>query len=131
MCIRDRRTVYPAVVDNEPAAVAVSAVAPDGYAGEIALLIGISFEGYLTGVRVVTHQETPGLGDKIDRAKSNWIVSFDGKSILDDTVWSVKKDGGDFDQFTGATITPRAIVNTVSRTLQWYHNNRQRIFERR
>ncbi|MEM7258128.1 MAG: electron transport complex subunit RsxG [Pseudomonadota bacterium] len=123
-----QRVLYPVTVDNQPYAVAITAVAPDGYAGDIEMLVGVSYDGQVTGVRVVSHHETPGLGDKIERAKSSWIISFDGTSVHDSTVWTVKKNGGDFDQFTGATITPRAVVRSVKQTLDWFIEHRQMIF---
>jgi len=123
------QTVYRAYRQTQPVAAAISTFAPDGYSGRIDLLIGISYDGELTGVRVLSHRETPGLGDKIEVAKSPWIVEFDGKSLGSNIVWSVKKDSGDFDQFTGATITPRAVVNSVKRTLDWFSDNRGEIFE--
>lgn len=95
--------------------------APDGYSGNIDLLVAISPQGEVLGTRVLTHQETPGLGDKVESRRSDWIYSFSGKVATEanQTRWAVKKDGGDFDQFTGATITPRAIVNAVYRTAQY------------
>jgi|TARA_B110000116_G_scaffold252456_1_gene248354 electron transport complex protein RnfG len=100
----------------------IPAIAPDGYSGNIGMMIGVNIDGTLAGVRVLTHTETPGLGDKVDLKKSDWILSFNGKSLsyprLDG--WAVKKDGGDFDAFTGATITPRAVVQAVKRTLQFF-----------
>lgn len=104
-----------------PIAFIVPAVAPDGYSGAIRLLVGINLGGAITGVRAIEHRETPGLGDKVDIKKSDWIQSFVGKSLgnpLDG--WAVKKDGGEFDAFTGATITPRAVVSQVERALQFY-----------
>ncbi len=97
-------------------------VAPDGYTTRIQLWVGVKVDGALTGVRVVQHQETPGLGDKIEIKKSDWILQFNGKSLELPVLerWEVKKDGGDFDQLTGATITPRAIVHAVRRTLAFY-----------
>lgn len=97
-----------------------SAVAPDGYSGEIKLLIGIDPAGKITGVRALAHKETPGLGDKIELKKSPWMLSFNGKWLDDNNLasWAVKKDGGEFDAFTGATITPRAVVKQVKRSLQ-------------
>ncbi len=91
--------------------------APDGYSGAIQLLVGADFNGTVLGTRVTEHHETPGLGDKIELRLSDWITHFAGKKIsgADDAHWAVKKDGGDFDQFTGATITPRAVVNAVKR----------------
>jgi len=102
---------------------ALPTIAPDGYTGRIKLVVGIDASGALTGVRVLTHKETPGLGDKIDLKKSNWILSFNTKSFatLDEERWKVKKDGGEFDQFTGATITPRAVVKAVYKTISYFH----------
>ena len=91
-----------------------------GYSGPISLVIGVNADNTLRGVRVISHKETPGLGDKIETNKADWILQFAGKSLLNPTVshWKVRKDGGDFDQFTGATITPRAVVNAVRETLE-------------
>lgn len=99
-------------------AAAVESSAPDGYSGAIHLLIGTDFHGKVLGVRVTEHHETPGLGDKIDLRVSDWITRFTGRTVqgVDDRQWAVKKDGGDYDQFTGATITPRAVVNATKRT---------------
>ena len=93
----------------------------EGYSGSIALLVGINLKDQsLRGVRVISHKETPGLGDKIETSKADWILQFNGKSLVSPSVkkWQVKKDGGVFDQFTGATITPRAVVNAVRETLK-------------
>jgi electron transport complex protein RnfG len=100
----------------------IPAIAPDGYSGDIRLLIGINVDGTIAGVRVVSHNETPGLGDKVDLRKDNWILSFNGKNLTnpDRDAWAVKKDNGYFDQFTGATITPRAVVSRVLKTLIFY-----------
>lgn len=104
-------------------------VAPDGYSGAIHLLVGIRPDGEVLGVRVTSHRETPGLGDRIEHRKSDWIESFRGRSLADTPRerWAVKKDGGIFDQFTGATITPRAVVSAVRDTLIYYDNQRQSI----
>ena len=109
--------VYIAEQDGTPVAAVLEATAPDGYSGAIQLLVGADFSGTILGTRVTEHHETPGLGDKIERRLSDWITGFSGKKIQSDTDshWAVKKDGGDFDQFTGATITPRAVVNAVKR----------------
>ena len=123
------RTVYLALKDDRPIAAAITALAPDGYSGDIRLLIGISIDDRITGVRVLSHRETPGLGDKIELKKSTWVLDFDNRSLAGETNWSVKKDGGDFDQFTGATITPRAVVAAVSQTLMWFSENKQQILE--
>ncbi|WP_461518834.1 electron transport complex subunit RsxG [Porticoccus sp.] len=116
---------------DEPVAVIIPAVAPDGYNGDIRLIIGINIDGSLAGVRVVSHHETPGLGDKIDLKKSNWIVGFNGKSLTNPApeLWKVKKDKGAFDQFTGATITPRAVVQQVYKTLKYYNEDRARLLK--
>lgn len=119
------RKAYVAFKQQQPVAVILPVVAPDGYNGRIDLLVGITSEGILTGVRVVTHKETPGLGDKIDTHVSKWIFDFTGKSIINPSNkgWAVKKDGGQFDQFTGATITPRAVVSAIYRALEYFHQH--------
>ncbi|TCS38878.1 electron transport complex subunit RsxG [Reinekea marinisedimentorum] len=91
-----------------------------GYAGDINMLVGIDAEQNILAVRVLSHSETPGLGDKIERSKSTWVDAFESQSLssLSQPQWAVKKDGGEFDQFTGATITPRAVVGQVHKTLQ-------------
>ncbi len=121
---------YLASLDGEPAAVILQANAPDGYSGTISLLIGIMADGTLSGVRVIQHKETPGLGDAIELAKSAWITSFNGKSLTNPSErgWAVKKDQGDFDQFAGATITPRAVVKAVHKALQYFDHNQAELF---
>lgn len=96
----------------------VNTTAPDGYSGNIDILVAITPNGEVLGSRVLQHQETPGLGDKIESRRNNWIFSFSGQQATADDAkrWAVKKDGGDFDQFTGATITPRAVINAIYRT---------------
>lgn len=100
----------------------VFAMAEKGYSGTISLVMGVDTQGRLTGVRITGHTETPGLGDKIEIAKNPWVLSFDGKSLGDPAPaqFAVKKDGGVFDQFAGATITPRAVVKAVKRGLELY-----------
>jgi len=102
-----------------------------GYSGEIRVLLGIDEDGKLLGVRVLKHTETPGLGDKIEVARSDWITRFTGKSLGDppEAQWAVKKDGGPFDQFAGATITPRAVVNAIRDGLRLFAANRQTLLE--
>ncbi len=104
-------------------------VSGDGYAGEVASIMGLDSSGNVLGVRVLRHAETPGLGDKIEAARSNWITSFDGHNLTnpDSSGWKVKKDGGIFDQFTGATITPRAVVGSVYEGLRFFEANREQI----
>lgn len=101
----------------------------EGYSGTIRLLVGIDAEGRLTGVRVLQHNETPGLGDKVELRKDDWILGFDGLSLRNPVAsgWQVKKDGGDFDQFVGATITPRAVVAAVYNALQFFDLNRENL----
>lgn len=108
------------------AAVVLEAVAPDGYSGDIALLIGIDADGAVTGVRVTAHRETPGLGDYIERAKSAWVDQFAGTSLTDPPPkhWKVVKDGGIFDGRAGATITPRAVVKAVKSALDYFAKHR-------
>lgn len=123
--------VYRARKDGWPVAAVLAPVAPDGYNGEIRLLVAIRLDGTLAGVRVLQHRETPGLGDHIETERSDWIRGFTGKSLRDPGLdgWKVRRDGGVFDQFTGATITPRAVVNAVKNTLLYYQRNTHGLFE--
>lgn len=125
-------TVYRARLKGQPKAAVFTTVAPEGYAGPIKLLVGVGMDGRLTGVRVISHKETPGLGDLIELEKSDWVLDFAGKSLGDPAPqqWRVKKDGGVFDQFTGATITPRTVVKSVYSTLTWFQAHRDEIFPR-
>ncbi|MCV9877458.1 electron transport complex subunit RsxG [Brenneria izbisi] len=120
--------VYRATLQGQPSGVVMFG-GEKGYSGIINLLIGIDAHGELTGVRVISHTETPGLGDKIEVNRSDWILGFNGKSLQNTTEkqWHVKKDGGDFDAFTGATITPRAVVKGVHRTLQLFQRHRAQL----
>ncbi len=128
--IRQPVQVYRARHGGKPVAAIFATVAPDGYNGSIHLLVGIRADGRIAGVRAVSHQETPGLGDNIDIRKSPWVLEFNGKSLGHPPLerWKVKKDGGVFDQFTGATITPRAVVKAVRRALVYFKEHRQAIF---
>lgn len=107
--------IYRYRVDGSVKAYLVETTAPDGYSGAIEVLAAISPEQQIIGVRVLTHKETPGLGDKVELRKSPWVLSFNGKTLAsaEDRSFAVKKDGGQFDQFSGATITPRAVVKAV------------------
>ncbi|WP_192889095.1 electron transport complex subunit RsxG [Vibrio bathopelagicus] len=118
---------YIAKLNGEPSAIAIEAIAPDGYNGAIKVIVGMKIDGTILGTRVLSHQETPGLGDKIDLRVSDWILSFAGKQVTDSNLdrWKVRKDGGDFDQFTGATITPRAVVKSVKQAVQYVNQNNQ------
>lgn len=127
----DSTRVYRIRGGDEPVAVVLNPVVPDGYAGPIKLLVSVLADGVLGGVRVLAHHETPGLGDKIETAKSDWVLAFAGKSLGNppEKKWAVKRDGGVFDQFTGATITPRAIVNTVKNTLLFVRQQGAALYE--
>ena len=124
-------TVYRARLNNKPVAAIFSVTAPDGYTGAIKLLVATNIDNTIAGVRVISHKETPGLGDAIDIEKSSWITNFDGHSLSNpiESHWRVKKDGGDFDQLTGATITPRAIVKITKKTLQYFQANHDIVFK--
>ena len=122
--------VFVPVDGTNPLAAIFASIAPDGYNAPIALLIGIDIaSGSITGVRVVDHRETPGLGDLIEIEKSNWILQFDGKRIDDPPAeaWAVSRDDGQFDSITGATVTPRAVVKAVHNTLIYFEANRDRL----
>ncbi|MFO8154822.1 MAG: electron transport complex subunit RsxG [Pseudomonadota bacterium] len=124
--------VYRLRREGEPVAAVLTVEAPDGYGGPIRLLIGVEPDGAVVGVRVVSHSETPGLGDAIEARRSDWIHSFAGRSLGDPPreQWTVERDGGAFDQFTGATITPRAVVHAVRRALVYFEENREMLFAR-
>ena len=123
--------IYRARLRGKPVAAVFNSIATKGYSGKIHLLVGVNFDGSVAGARVVKHAETPGLGDAIEAKKSPWILNFDGKSLGNpvQTGWFVQRDGGEFDQFTGATITPRAIVKAVKNTLLYYEKNSDFIFD--
>jgi electron transport complex protein RnfG len=123
-------TAYRAFKGGRPAAVILTPVAPNGYTGPIRLLVGIDFDGTITGVRVTSHRETPGLGDAIEAERSDWIRDFTGRSVGDPPLsdWAVRRDGGDFDQFTGATVTPRAVVKAVRNALIYFDAHREDLF---
>ena len=127
--------IYRATKQGQAVAVAIETTAPDGYSGKIQLVVGITSSqpnaAKVTGVRILEHKETPGLGDKIDLRISNWVLDFDNQIYNAEiaTNWAVKKDGGQFDQFTGATITPRAVVNAVKLSVEYYLANKAAIFK--
>ncbi|MEF1310139.1 electron transport complex subunit RsxG [Vibrio mytili] len=120
---------YIAKQGDEPTAIAIESIAPDGYNGEIKVITGIDNQGKILGTRVLSHQETPGLGDRIDLRITDWILGFTGKEVTEENwdSWKVRKDGGDFDQFTGATITPRAVVKVVRNTVNYVNKSRDDI----
>lgn len=122
--------IYRVRRQGEPVALILNPVAPDGYSGPIDLLISVLHDGRLGGVRVLAHRETPGLGDQIEETKSDWVLGFAGRSLANpaEAGWAVKRDGGDFDQFTGATITPRAIVAAVKNALLYIREQGDRLY---
>ncbi len=122
--------VYLAFQNSKPTGAIISAVAANGYNGKIKLIVGVNYAGEIYGVRVVEHKETPGLGDPIEIKRSNWIEQFSDKSLAQPEIqnWAVKKDGGQFDQLTGATITPRAVVAAVKNALVFYQDQRDMLF---
>ena len=122
--------VFLAKKGDKPVALMLEASTFKGYAGEIKLAVGIFENGEVAGVRVIRHTETPGLGDKIQTNKTDWIYAFDNKSYQEDqdARWEVKKNGGDIDAFTGATITPRAVTHAVKDALIYFANNKQQLF---
>ncbi|MCC5888725.1 MAG: electron transport complex subunit RsxG [Gammaproteobacteria bacterium] len=128
---RGPKTAVRARLEDQVVALLVPLRIPDGYSGDIHLLLGIEADGRIAGARVVEHRETPGLGDPIDRRKSDWIDSFRGRSLGDPPLarWTVRREGGDFDAFTGATITPRAVARGIGRALVWFEEDGRELLE--
>ena len=126
---KETSTAYVARIKGEASAIIFSVIAPDGYSGIIKMLVGINRDGTLAGVRIVSHKETPGLGDAIEAERSDWVLGFNGKSLNnpDEKNWQVKRDGGVFDQFTGATITPRAVVKAVHQSLIYFDRHSKQL----
>ncbi|NMP32764.1 electron transport complex subunit RsxG [Thalassotalea sp. M1531] len=127
----EEQIAYLATKNEQPIAAAITTIAPDGYNGKIHLIVAVNVDGSISGVRTLKHKETPGLGDKIELRKSDWIKDFSGKTLeqLLSNRWAVKKDGGMFDQFTGATITPRAVVKAVKNTAAYFNKHKTTLFE--
>lgn len=123
-------TVHRARLRGEDSALVLSVVAPDGYSGDIGLLVAVDREGRVLGVRVSEHRETPGLGDDIEASRSDWITRFTGRSLGDPAPsdWAVRRDGGAFDQFAGATVTPRAVVRAVKRCLEFVQRHGTQLY---
>jgi electron transport complex protein RnfG len=122
--------VYRVYADGTPVAALFVVRAMDGFSGPIRLLVGIDARGAISGVRVLEHRETPGLGDLIEADKSDWIQQFNGKSLTSPavSVWAIKRDGGEFDQLTGASITPRSVIKAIKETLAYFEENRDDVF---
>jgi electron transport complex protein RnfG len=129
--IRETRQGYRVRQGNKVIGVILPATARDGYSGDIRALVGVRRDGSVAGVRVVAHRETPGLGDKVDLRKSDWILDFNERSLSNPVLagWNVEKEGGVFDQFTGATVTPRAVILATRRALEYATLNAATLFE--
>ena len=127
----DQRTLWRARRGGEPVGIVLSISAPYGYNGPIELLLGLTVNGEISGARVVSHRETPGLGDAIELARSDWILQFDQRSRLNPPAerWRVNKDGGDFDHITGATVTARTIVLALHHALEYFHQHQETLFD--
>ena len=128
--LRKEKQVYLAKQNGRAVAAIIPVTATDGYSGDINLIVGVNVDGSIAGVRALSHRETPGLGDKVDMKKSDWVLGFNGSSLQNPKLsrWAVKKDKGHFDQFTGATITPRAVVAATLRALQYAERHRAELF---
>ena len=126
----DTALIYRVYSAGEPAAALFVVTARNGYSGPIRLLLGVDTDGIVTGLRILEHRETPGLGDAIDEDKSDWVQQFRGRSLGDPALdgWRIRRDGGEFDQLTGATVTPRAVVQAVRETLVYFAENGERVF---
>lgn len=122
--------VYTAFINDRPAAAALELLTAEGYSGNIKLLIGLKTDGSIIGVRIIEHQETPGLGDRIEYRRSSWITQFDHQSLtlIAEPGWRLSKMGGDFDGLTGATVTSIAVLRSVHQALRWFEKNKQTIF---
>lgn len=122
--------VYRVYAEDTPVAALFVVSARDGYAGPIRVLVGVDVSGAVTGVHVLEHRETPGLGDRVESGKSDWVHQFDGRSLVDPSPsgWAIKRDGGQFDQLTGASVTPRAIVKAIRDTLLYFEAHREEVF---
>lgn len=127
--LREAKDIYLATQNGSFVGAIIPATSREGYTGDIDLIVGVNRDGSIAGVRVLSHRETPGLGDAVERKKSNWVDDFINKSLTNPKPekWGVKKDGGVFDQFTGATITPRAVTSAVYKALQYFEQNREQL----
>lgn len=128
--LRVNKQIYLARQGGQVVAAIIPATARDGYSGDIEMVVGVNRDGSVAGLRVLSHKETPGLGDRVDLKKSDWVLGFDGRSLRDPEParWAVKKDKGAFDAFTGATITPRAVINATRRVLEYAEGHSQTLF---
>jgi electron transport complex protein RnfG len=126
----DTAIVYRVFAEGAPVAALFAVTARDGYAGPIRILVGVGIDVTVTGVRIVEHRETPGLGDRIDQSRSDWVYQFDGRSLINpaEANWLLEVDGGEFDQLTGASVTPRAVIKAIRDTLIYFDAHRDEIF---
>lgn len=126
----DTAIVYRVFAEEAPVAALFAVTARDGYAGPIRVLVGVGIDGTVTGVRIAEHRETPGLGDRIDQSRSDWVYQFDGRSLGNpvEANWLLEVDGGEFDQLTGASVTPRAVIKAIRDTLIYFEAHRVEIF---
>lgn len=126
----DDAIIYRVYSGESPVAALFVVSARDGYAGAIKMLVGVDIKGKVTGVHVLAHRETPGLGDRIESDKTDWVRQFDGRSLGEPVVgnWKIKRDGGEFDQLTGASVTPRAVVKAIRETLEYFDANSAAVF---
>lgn len=122
--------IYRVYAEDAPVAALFVVSARDGYAGPIRILVGIDVQGIVTGVQVLEHRETPGLGDRVESTKSDWVRQFNGHSLVDPAPagWAIKGDGGQFDQLTGASVTPRAVIKAIKETLLYFDTHSDEIF---
>ena len=122
--------IYRVFAEDRPVAALFAVTARDGFSGAIRILVGVDFDGTVTGVRILQHRETPGLGDKIDASRSDWVFQFDGHSLTSPAIsgWAIRSDGGEFDQLTGASVTPRAVIKAIRETLLYFDAQRDEIF---
>lgn len=126
----DAALIYRVYSNDLPVAALFVVTARDGFAGPIRILLGIDIDGVVTGVRILKHRETPGFGDKIESRKSDWVHQFAGRSLDDplESSWSIRRDGGSFDQLTGASVTPRAVIKAIRDTMIYFDTHRDEIF---
>lgn len=126
----DAALIYRVYAGGKPVAALIAMTARAGFSGPIRVLVGVDVDGVVTGVRILQHRETPGLGDKIVSTRSDWVHQFEGRSLLDPVIsgWAIEHDGGDFDQLTGASITPRAVIDAIRDTLIYFDAHREEIF---
>jgi electron transport complex protein RnfG len=128
----DAAIVYRVYAEDEPVAALFVVTARDGFSGSIRILVGVGVDGTVTGVRILQHRETPGLGDKIESTRSNWVFQFEGRSLGNPLAsgWAIQVDGGEFDQLTGASITPRAVIKAIRDTLIYFDAHRDEVFQK-